>query len=287
MRLRAHTIREQWADRILRIAIHLRTTAKLVQAAKLEVLEGYTGQVIIIINEGEESTLVFSTQTKNRAIAAEQAINNTKEGHPTSCSINTMTRCLVRLAKGSLSPSNTNRQHPIMDNSNQMMTATQTSSPNTINNSTSNVISLKMANRILVCSNSRTTHFIRPNITNKMATTATAITSNVTEGTTSKTLMTSTITKENRFRLVEDKICLRTNTLCTNSNYNLNIVRIYSSQVCNLQVIFRTTILTMMKMTRATPEVTNTIKIILVNTISITIRGTILSKFLISPKCQA
>lgn len=103
MRLRAHTIREQWADRILRIAIHLRTTAKLVQAAKLEVLEGYTGQVIIIINEGEESTLVFSTQTKNRGIAAEQAINNTKEGHPTSCSINTMTRCLVRLAKGSLS----------------------------------------------------------------------------------------------------------------------------------------------------------------------------------------
>jgi len=173
-----------------------------------------------------------------------------------------------------------------MANSNQMKIVTQMSSPSTTNNSTSNVISQKMATLVLVCSSSPTTHFIRPNITNKMATMATIIMSNVTEATTSKTLMNSTRIKENRFRLVEARICLRINTQCTNSNCNLNTARIYSSQVCSLQEIFKTTILTTTKMTRATPEVTSTIKTILVNTTSITIKATIPSRFLTSPTCR-
>ena len=102
-KLRAHIIQELRADRILKTVIHLTVATKLARAAKLEVPAACTGRAIIIINEGE-STLAYNTQTKNRAIAAELAISNTKEGHPTNCRINTTIKCHERLAKVNQSP---------------------------------------------------------------------------------------------------------------------------------------------------------------------------------------
>ena len=101
----ALTIQEHWAiDRILKIVTRLTVAIKLAEGARVEVLQAYTRLATIIIKEGE-STLVFNMQTKSKGIATEPAIIQTKEGlHIKRLNnINTMIKCLARLARGNQS----------------------------------------------------------------------------------------------------------------------------------------------------------------------------------------
>lgn len=165
--------------------------------------------------------------------------------------------------------------------------------PSITNNSINNVISQRMATQIPVFSNNPTILGSIRRSTTKMAIITLAIVNRahaMEAAITSKTLMISTTTtNENLSLMVVARTCHHTNNPYTNHSFKASITHIYSSLVCSLREIFRTTILTTMKMNRATLEATSIIRIIPMNTTSKTTEATIPSRCRprIRPICRA